>query len=125
MSLLFNTLSRFVIAFLSRSKCLIISWLQSPSAVILKPKKMKSFTASTFPLSICHEIMSHLGPWQILIFFFLSSFTTSRLAYACVHVELLQSCLTLCDPMDSSSCLCCPWGSPGKNAGVCCHAFLQ
>ena len=47
MSLLFNTLCRFVIAFLSRSKCLFISWLQSPSAVILEPKKIKSDTVST------------------------------------------------------------------------------
>ena len=56
-SLLFNTLSRFVIAFLPRSKCLLISWLQSPSTVILKPKKIKSVTASTFSPSICHEVM--------------------------------------------------------------------
>ena len=48
MSLLSNMLSRFVIAFLSRSKRLLISWLQSPSAVILKPKKIKSVTISTF-----------------------------------------------------------------------------
>ena len=57
MSLLFNVLSRFVIAFLPRSKCLLISWLQSPSTVILEPKKIKSVTASTFSLSICHEVM--------------------------------------------------------------------
>ena len=49
MSLLFNMLSRLVIAFLPRSKCLFISWLQSPSAVILDPKKLKSATVSTFP----------------------------------------------------------------------------
>ena len=55
MSLLFNTLSRFVIAFLPRSKHLLISWLQSPSAVILEPKKIKSVTVSTFSLSICHD----------------------------------------------------------------------
>ena len=48
MSLLFNTLSRFVIAFLPRSKSLLILWLQSPSVVILEPKKIKSVTASTF-----------------------------------------------------------------------------
>ena len=48
-SLLFNMLSRFVIAFLSRSKCLLISWVQSLSAVILKPKKTKSVTISIFP----------------------------------------------------------------------------
>ena len=57
MSLLFNTLSRFVIAFLPRSKRLLISWLQSLSAVILEPKKIKSATASTFSLSICHGVM--------------------------------------------------------------------
>ena len=49
MSLLFNMLSRFVIAFLPRRKLLLISWLQSPSAVILEPKKIKSVTASRFP----------------------------------------------------------------------------
>ena len=54
MSLLFNTLSMFVIPFLSRSKYLLISWLQSPSTVILEPKKIKSETVSTFPPSICH-----------------------------------------------------------------------
>ena len=48
-SLLFNTLSRFVITFLSRSKHLLISWLQSPSPVILEPKKIKSVTVSIFP----------------------------------------------------------------------------
>ena len=49
MSLLFNILCKFVIVFLPRSKCLLISWLQSPSTVIWEPKKMKSFTVSTFP----------------------------------------------------------------------------
>ena len=53
-SLLLNTLSRFVIAFLPRSKCLLISWLQSPSAVILEPKKRKPVTTSTFSPSVCH-----------------------------------------------------------------------
>ena len=57
MSLLFNMLSRFVIAFLPRSKCLLISWLQSPSAVILEPKKIKSLTVSIVSPSICHEVM--------------------------------------------------------------------
>ena len=57
MSLFFNTLSRFVIAFLPRSKCLLISWLQSPSTVILEPKKRKFVIASTFSPSICHEVM--------------------------------------------------------------------
>ena len=55
MSVLFNTLSRFDIAFRSRSKCLLISWLQSPSAVILEPKKRKFVTISTSSPSICNE----------------------------------------------------------------------
>ena len=54
MSLLFNMLSRLGIAFLPRSKCLLISWLQSPSAVILEPKKIKSLIVSS---SICHEVI--------------------------------------------------------------------
>ena len=65
-SLLFNMLSRLVIAFLPRSKHLLISWLQSPSAVILKPKKIKSVTVSIVSPSICHEVM---GP-DAMIFVF-------------------------------------------------------
>ena len=57
MSMLFNMLSRLVITFLPRSKCLLISWLQSPSAVILEPRKIKSATISTVSPSICHEVM--------------------------------------------------------------------
>ena len=57
MSLLFHMLSRLVIAFLSRSKCLLISWLQSPSAVILEPKKIKCLSVSIVSPSICHEVM--------------------------------------------------------------------
>ena len=66
MSLLLNTLSRLVINFLSRSKCLVISWLQSPSAVILEPKKIKSDTVFTLSPSICHEVM---GPDAIIFVF--------------------------------------------------------
>ena len=65
-SLLFNMLSRFVIAFLPRSKLLLISWLQSPSAVILEPKKIKSLIVSMVSPSICHEVM---GP-DVMIFIF-------------------------------------------------------
>ena len=57
MSLLFNMLSRLVIAFLPRSKRLLISWLQSPSAVILEPKKIKFLTASFVSPPICYEVM--------------------------------------------------------------------
>ena len=56
-SLLFNMLSRFVITFLLKSKCLLISWLQLPTVVILEPKKIKSVTISIFSPSICHEVM--------------------------------------------------------------------
>ena len=57
LSLLFNIMSRFVIASLSRSKYLLISWLQSPSAVILEPKKIKSITVSIVSSSVCHDVM--------------------------------------------------------------------
>jgi len=86
MSLLLNMLSRLVITFFARSKHLLISWLQAPSAVILEPRKIKSATVSTVYPSICHEVM---GPVAI-------SFSN-----ACTHAKSLQSCLTLCDPMDS------------------------
>ena len=59
MSLLFNMLSRLVITFLPRSKCLLISWLQSPSAVILEPRKIKSATVSTISPSICDGTRCH------------------------------------------------------------------
>ena len=65
-SLLFNTLSRLVIAFLPRSKCLLISWLQSLSAVILDPKKIKSATVSIVSPSISHEVM---GPDAMILVF--------------------------------------------------------
>ena len=85
MSLLFNMLSRLLITFLPRSKHLLISWLQSPSAVILEPRKRKSATVSTVSPSICHEVMRQ-DP-MILVFwmfsfkptFSLSSFTFKRL----------------------------------------------
>ena len=66
MSLFFNMLSRLIITFPPRSKCLFISWLQSPSAVILELKKIKSDTASTVSPSICHEVM---GPDAIILVF--------------------------------------------------------
>ena len=65
MSLLFKMLSRFVIAFLPRSKHLLISWLQSRSAVIWGPPKIKSVTVSIVSLSICHEVL-HTSNWLIL-----------------------------------------------------------
>ena len=64
--LLFNMISRLVITFLPRSKCLLISWLQSPSAVILEPRKIKSVTVSTVSPSISHEVM---GPDAMILVF--------------------------------------------------------
>ena len=66
MSLLFNMLSRLGIAFLPRSKHLLISWLQAPSAVILEPKKLKYVTVSIISSSICHEVM---GPDAMILSF--------------------------------------------------------
>ena len=66
MSLLFNTLAKFVIDFLPRNKRLLISWLQSPSRVILEPKKIKSVTVSIFSPSISHEVMGSNA--MILVF---------------------------------------------------------
>ena len=66
MSLLFHMLSRYVIAFLPRSKHLLIPWLQSPSAVILESKKINSFAVSIVPPFICHEVM---GPDAMILVF--------------------------------------------------------
>ena len=66
MSLLFSMLSRLVIAFLPRSKHLLISWLQSPYAVILEPLKIKAVTVSIVSPSICHEVM---GPDAMILVF--------------------------------------------------------
>ena len=83
MSLLFNMLSRFITALLPRSKHLLISWLQSPSAVILEPKKIKSVTVSTVSPSICHEVLGLFASLSFLNVefkpaFSLSSFASSR-----------------------------------------------
>ena len=71
MSLLFNIVSRLVITFLSRSKCLLISWLQSPSAVILEPPKIKSATVCNVSPFICHEVM---GPGAMILLLWMLSF---------------------------------------------------
>ena len=91
MSLLFNMLSRLVITFLPRSKCLLISWLQSPSAVILEPLKIKCLTVSIVSPSICHEVM---GPDAMMLVFWmlsfkpafsLSSFTSIKRLFILLH----------------------------------------
>ena len=91
MFLLFNMLSRLVITFLPRSKCLLISWLQSPSEMILEPPKIKSVTISTVSLSICHEVMGldvmNLVFWMLsfkptfsLLFIFIKKLLSSSLS---------------------------------------------
>ena len=74
-SQLFNMLSRMVMIFLPRSKRLLISWLQSPSAVILESQKIKSATVSTVSPSICHEVM---GPDAMILVFWMLSFKLNR-----------------------------------------------
>ena len=91
MSLLFNMLSRLVITFLPRSKHLLISWLQSPSAVILESKKIKHLTVSIVSPSICHEVTglnAMILVFRILSFkptFPLSSFASSRDVFVLLH----------------------------------------
>ena len=86
MSLLFNMLSRLVIAFLPRSKHLLISWLQSPSGVILEPPKIKSATFSIVSPSICHEVM---GPDAMILVFLMLSFKPTFSLSCHFHQEAL------------------------------------
>ena len=90
MSLLLNMLSRFVIAFLARSKHLIISWLQSPSAVIFEPKKRKCHCFYFFP-SICHEVM---GPDAIILVFW--TLSLSQLFHSPFSLSSRGSLVPLC-----------------------------
>ena len=92
MSLLFNMLSRFVITFLPRSKRLLISWLQSPSAVILEPQKIKSATVSIISPSICHEVM---GPDAMILVFWMLSFKPTFSLYSFTFTKRLFSSSSL------------------------------
>ena len=97
-SLLFNMLSRLLITFLPRSKHLLISWLQSPSAVILEPRKIKYLTVSTVSPSVCHEVM---GPdAMILVFRMLANFFTLLFHF---HQEALWFFFTFCHEVVSSA----------------------
>ena len=87
--LLFNTLFRLVIAFLPRSKCLLISWLQSPSTVILEPEKIKSITVSIVSPSICYEVMGL--DIMIFVFWMLSFKSTFSLSSFTLIKRLLSS----------------------------------
>ena len=96
MSLFFNMLFGFVIAFLPRRKGLLISWLQSPSKVILEPKKIKSVTVSIVSPSICHEVMGQdvviLVFWMLSfkLAFSLSSFTFIKRLFRSSSVSALR-----------------------------------
>ena len=118
MSLLFNMLSRLVITFLPRRKCLLISWLQSPSAVILEPIKIKSATVSTVSPFICHEVMRpdamifvfwmlSFKPTFSLSFIFIkrifSSSLSARRVMSSAYLKLLIFCLAILIPACASS----------------------
>ena len=92
MSLLFNMLSRLVITFLPRSKRLLISWLQSPSTVILEPKKIKSVTVSIVSPSICHEVM---GPGAMILVFWMLSFKPDFSCSSFTFIKRLSSSSSL------------------------------
>ena len=87
MSLLFNILSRLVITFLPRSKCLLISWLQSPSAVILEPRKIKSATVSTVSPSTCYEVM---GPDAMILVFWMLSLKPTFSLFSFTFIKILE-----------------------------------
>ena len=107
MSLLFNMLSRLVIAFLPRSKHLLFSWLQSPSAVILEAKKIKSLTVSIVSPFIFQEMM---GPDAMISIFWMLSFKPAFSLSCIIFIKRL---------------FLCPWDSPGRNTGVGCHVRPQ
>ena len=88
MSLLLNMLSRLVITFFPRSKCLLISWLWSPSAVILEPRKIKPATVSTVSPSIYHEVM---GQDAMIIVFWMLSFKPTFSLSSITFIERLFS----------------------------------
>ena len=103
MSLRFNTLSRFVIASLPRSNHLLVSWLQSPSTVILEPKKRKSDTVSTVSPSISHEVM---GPDAMTFVFEILSFklTFSFSSFTFIKRLFSSSLLSSIRVVSSSCC---------------------
>ena len=117
MSLLFNMLSRLVITFLLRSKRLLVSWLQSPSAVILEPKSIKSVTASTFSPSICHEAMG-LSKWHPFSHFKCLIMSNSWRAHGLQHARLP------CPSPTPGACLnSCPSVLPSNHL-IPCHSLL-
>ena len=89
-SLLFNMLSRLMIAFLPRNKRLLISWLQSPSAVILEPKKIKFLTVSIVSPTICYEVM---GPDALILVFWMLNFKPAFSLSSFTSIKTLSSSL--------------------------------
>ena len=112
-------LTRLVITFLRKSKCLLISWLQSPSAVILEPKNIKSDTVSTVSPSISHEVM---GPDAMIFIFWMLSFKpTFSLSSFHFHQEAFSSSSLSAIRVVSSAYLRFPSGSDGKASA--CNAW--
>ena len=95
MFLLFNMLSRLVIAFLPRGKCLLISWLQSPSAVILEPPKIKSLTVSIVSPPIYHEVM---GPEAMILIFGIFFFKLYIIVLVLPNIKMNPSQVYMCSP---------------------------
>ena len=122
MSLLFNMLSRLVIAFLPMNKRLLISWLQSPSAMILEPKKIKSVTVSIVSPSICHEVM---GLDAMILVFWMFSFRPTFSLSSFTFIKRLFSSSSLSSDSLWLHGLYCPWNSPSQNTGVGNPSLLQ
>ena len=102
-ALLFHMLSRFVIAFLPKSKRLLISWLQSLSIVFLEPKKMNSVTVSTFSPSICHEVM---GPDAMILVFWMSSFKPT---FSTPSLNIKAGVCRMMPRRNLTTVICKPW----------------
>ena len=133
MSLLFNRLSRLVITFLPRSKYLLISRLQSPSAVILEPRRIKSATVSP---SICHAhyVDTYLNMYTNVMYtedifpnpFFLSETMRNTLTlYLCAWVLICSVMSNFLWSWIVAGQALLPWDSPGQNIGMGCHALFH
>ena len=148
MSLLCNTLSGFVMAFLPRSNCLLFSFLQSPSKVILEPKKRKSVIISTFPPSVCYAVMGLYAVILVLLIFslqpvlsllsftllkglFSSSLLSASRVVSSAYLRLLMFLPPVLIPACNSSRLAClmmcsayKLTKQGDSRQPCCHPFL-
>ena len=126
MPLLFNMLSRLVIAFLPRSKRLLISWLQSPHAVILEPRKIKSLTVSTVSPSICHEV---IGPDAMILVFWMLSFKPTFSLSSFTFIKRLFSSLLSAVRVVSSAFSCSFnsgwWGDEWEGQGTAIKRVIQ